>query len=112
MNQENETGQEGHDETVEELRADLDHTRHEIDQTISEIEERLAPDQLRDMMSDRLREVTSPWRERPGEQAEALSRELMTRVREMAWMNPVGLGLAAVTVGYLTGRRSGRRRGR
>lgn len=106
MNQGNETGHEGQDETVEGLRADLDHTRHEIDQTISEIEKRLAPDRLRELMGDRLREIASPWRERPGEQTEALSRELMTRLRELAWMNPAGLGMAAATVGYLLGRRS------
>lgn len=106
MNQGKDAGHDRHDETVEELRADIDHTRHEIDQTISEIEERLAPDRLRDLLTGRLREVTSPWRERPGEQTEALSRELVTRLREMAWMNPVGLGLAATAVGYLVGRRS------
>lgn len=106
MNQENDTGHEGQDEILEELRADIDHTRHEIDQTISEIEERLAPDRLRGLVTDRLREATSPWRERPAEQTEALYRELMTRLREMAWMNPVGLGLAATAVGYLVGRRS------
>lgn len=109
MNQENEIGREGHDETVEELRADIDNTRQEIDRTISEIEERLAPDRLKDMVSDRLRDIAGPWRERPAEQTEALTREVMTRVREMAWMNPVGLGLAAAAVGYIFGRKSGSR---
>lgn len=106
MNQENETGDERHEEAVEELRADIDHTRHEIDQTLAEIEERLDPGRLRGMMSDRLRKVAGPWRERPGEQAEALSRDLMTRLREMAWMNPMGLGVGAAALGYLMGRRS------
>lgn len=106
MNQENDTGHESPDETVEELRAEMAHTRREIDQTISEIEERLAPDRLKGLMTDRLREVASPWRERPAEQTEALFRELTTRLREMAWMNPVGLGLAATAVGYVMGRRS------
>lgn len=104
MNQENETNR--HDETVEALRADIDHTRHEIDRTISEIEERLTPDRLRGMMSDSLREAAAPWRERPVQQTGALIQELATRLREMAWINPVGLGLAAAVVGYLMGRQS------
>lgn len=92
-----------------ELRADIDHTRREIDLTVSEMEQRLSPSRLRHMAGDRFREMATPWREQPMEQAEALSNELITRLRETAWMNPTGLGMAAIVAGYLLGRRSGDR---
>lgn len=94
------------EETVAELRAEIEQTRHEIDRTMSEIEQRLDPEAWRHMMTDRVREVATPWRDRPVEQAEALFHEAMTRLREMAWLNPLGLGLAAAAAGYLVGRRT------
>jgi hypothetical protein len=33
---------------------------------------------------------------------------MTTRLRELAWLNPVGLGVAAAVVGYLIGRQVGR----
>lgn len=93
------------EETVQRLRADVDRARTRIDQTVTEIEARLAPDRLRQLVGERWRDASAPWRDRPGEQLEALSRETMTRLREMAWMNPLGLGLAALLFGYLIGRR-------
>ena len=38
-------------------------------------------------------------------QAQLVGRDLLTRLREMAWMNPIGLGLGAAVVGFLLGRR-------
>lgn len=93
---------------VADLRADIDSTRHEIDLTLAEIEDRLAPDRVADRVGERVREVTAGWREQPMEEMRAVANELMTRVREMAWMNPVGLGLSAAVVGFIVGRQLGR----
>lgn len=109
MSPEDETERDRPEDSVEHLRADMDETREEIDRTLAEIEARLDPNRMRTMVGDRLRDVTGRWRQRPGQQLEGLSREAMTRVREMAWMNPLGLGLAAAVVGYLLGRRTGSR---
>jgi len=97
------------EETVAELRADIDQARHEIDRTVSQIEERLSPDSLKDMVSERVQEATTPWRERPVEQAEAVFHQSMTRLREMAWLNPAALGVVAAALGYLMGRRAASR---
>lgn len=109
MSPEQEPGEGRPDDAVEELRTDIDHTRHEIDRTMTELEKRLGPDRMREMLMERAREWTALWREQPGRQLEGLSREMMTRLREMAWMNPAGLGVAAAAVGYLVGRRSAAR---
>ena len=93
------------DDAVEHLRADIDRARDQIDRTGSEIEGRLAPRRLREVAGERLREAARPWQDQPGEQLYALFRESATRVREMAWINPLGLGLASAVVGYLLGRR-------
>ncbi|HLU53651.1 MAG TPA: hypothetical protein VK011_08680 [Acidimicrobiia bacterium] len=90
---------------VEDVRASIAGRRREIADTISEIERRLRPDRLRRMATDRLYDATAVWRENPVGQLEAWGRDALTRLREMAWMNPVGLGLAAFAAGWLTGRR-------
>lgn len=99
------SGPDGSDETVDRLRADLKDGRRQIDRTISEIEARLSPDRVAGVLRDRLREAAAPWKGQPVDQARALGREIGTRIREMAWMSPLGLGLSAAVVGYLIGRR-------
>lgn len=100
------SGRDGdHDEVVDSLRADMERSRLDIDRTVAELAARLEPDRLRSVFVDRMREMTGPWQERPREQIDALSRETMTRIREMAWINPLGLGLAAAAVGFWMGRR-------
>lgn len=95
---------------VADLRTELDNTRHEIDLTLAEIEEGLAPDKVVDRLSDRVREATASWREQPMKETRALANDGLTRLREMAWMNPAGLGMAATIVGFLLGRRAARPR--
>lgn len=90
---------------VEELRANMDRTRQDISRTISEIEARLRPDRMKNLAGDRVMEAMEPWRRDPMGQAQLVGRDLLTRLREMAWMNPIGLGLGAAVVGFLLGRR-------
>lgn len=93
---------------VSELRANIESTRREISTTISEIERRLSPQRMKERASDRFAEATAPWRQDPAGQLEAWMGDGLTRLREMAWTNPLGLGLAAAVAGFLLGRSSGR----
>ena len=93
---------------VDDLRASIEGRRRDIAETISEIERRLQPGRLRKMAADRLYDATSAWRQDPMGQMEAWGRDLLTRLREMAWMNPVGLGVGAFVAGWLLGRKRSR----
>ncbi|HEX2152441.1 MAG TPA: DUF3618 domain-containing protein [Acidimicrobiia bacterium] len=92
---------------VADLKAEIDTTRHEIDLTLLEIEDRLSPERIADRVGDRVREATAGWRERPMDEMRSVVNDGLTRLREMAWMNPVGLGLSAAVVGFILGRKVG-----
>lgn len=90
---------------VDDIRASIEGRRRDIAETVSEIERRLRPERLRHMAEERFYEITAAWREDPVGQVQAWGRDSLTRLREMAWMNPVGLGLGAFVAGWLVGRR-------
>lgn len=90
---------------VDELRRSMERTRRDISRTINEIEARLSPDRMKSMAGDRVMQAVEPWRRDPTGEIQRVGQDLLTRLREMAWMNPIGLGLAAATIGFLLGRR-------
>ena len=80
---------------IDDLRLSIESRRKDIADTIAEIERRLRPDRIRRMAADRLYDATADLRKDPVGHLRAWSRDLLTRLREMAWMNPVGLGAGA-----------------
>jgi len=90
---------------IDDLRLSIESRRKDIADTIAEIERRLRPDRIRRMAADRLYDATADLRKDPVGHLRAWSRDLLTRLREMAWMNPVGLGAGAFIAGWLMGRR-------
>lgn len=86
---------------VEQVRGDLERLRREIDATQDELELRLSPPRIGVWLSI----STDPEPRNAALELRRLSRHLVTRLRETAWLNPVGLGSAAFALGYMVGRR-------
>ncbi len=93
----NDENNEAKNESVDQLRADIEHTRAELSETIEALQEKLSPDHLKAQAIEKAREMATG-------RAEKVVDKVRNNVkRVVAWIehNPWALGAALFFIGAL-----------
>ena len=87
--------------TTEEIRADIEQTRAELSETIDAIQEKLAPDTLKEQAKEVVRDATVGRAEQALGDAQETVREAGTGIMDMIKQNPIPVAMVGLGLGWL-----------
>jgi len=87
--------------TPEEIRADIEQTRAELSETIDAIQEKLAPDTLKEQAKEVVRDATVGRAEQALGEAQETVRGAGTGIMDMIKQNPIPVAMVGLGLGWL-----------